>query len=591
MKKLKLRTIILIEVCTVLIVGMGIFAIYASWKYQKSNREETYAITRFYTRNVIDEMDDYFYELDNVSFLAFYQEDLIQSCKDFFGKTAREQLRSTEIFNQATTEMLILQESLQSVVLYNAEGKNTFAHSYHPAGDEALNNQIKNNQELIDIFIGSVGDGDGGIVYDFFTFGEDEAYIFAVRQLRTFRPHEVAGYIVFISPVSVFEYILANDNDISNVLVLNQRNQIVYESSGEWIGISAEEFLPGILNIFAEGQNGYYEASMEEKRVLISGGVSSYSGWKIVVIQDADDVYAVSNAVTKALVVMFLLVLFLTMVWVTGLISHITRPLIELSTHLSNLNLSDPGEEIHDVEQCREFAVLTGAYNAMLRKINQMLEQEYKAVIREKEYQLSLLRTQVKPHFLYNTLDTIRMSAVMNNDCETANMVLGLSDFFRKSVTHAKVILLEEEFSQAESYISLLKLRYSGLHTNINLAEELRYEEIPGFVLQPLIENAFLHGLKSKKCAGTIWVTAEEMSETQYVIIVRDDGIGASPEVMRRLNQEVSCRYGQRDDSVSHIGLGSVSWRLNNFFGERCHMEVDSQESCGFCVKITISDL
>ena len=595
---MKFKTIILLEVCIIMSVFMGIFMFCSSREYRKAIQTEKYSITNFYINNVLKDIDNLFLNIENLSYLPFSKNDLIERCKNYHMATSNEQAISNAIFSETVSEMLLLQNELHSAVLYDAEYQHVFSiYRYDYGYHNFLESQLLYNQDLISSILTPLNEKKYGTInYGFFSLdispGNTQTFIYAARQLRTFRPYENAGYIVMLVPTFQLASIFTNDNDISHILLLDDANQIVYEPSGQWVGCSADQYIPGISDIFSQTQTGYRKFYRDNSPILVSGRQSLYSGWKIITIQNAKDVYYTANKVTWMLVFLFMLTLLATLVFITIFISHITKPLAIMSTQLQNMDLDNPGEEISNAVRGREFVILTNAYNTMLQKIKDMLENEYKSVIREKEFQLSLLQLQIQPHFLYNTLDTIRMSAILNHDLQTADMILELSDFFRKSITNERIVLLEDEFSQIASYLSLLKMRYAGLKPQLSLDERLRYIEIPSFILQPLAENAFIHGLKPHGCAGSISITAEIISDNAFAIVVEDDGDGVSDETIALLNEKFSRLSSEKidTDSFTRIGLFNVSWRLYNFFGSRAHICVGMPENGGFFIKITVTE-
>lgn len=592
MKKFKLRTIILLETFLVITVCMGFFVIYTANKIQKSIEKEKYNITDFYIRNVINEMDSLFNDLDNTSYLAYCKKDLVKNCKSYNESTDSQKITAQSIFYETTSEIMLRSTKVSGVILYDTNQQLVYSHIYHPSFNPKQSiTDLKYDSELIHSILQK--SAQQNTKSGFVSFRQEsspfpEIYIYEMRELRLFENYEQAGYIVLLVPISIFEDFFENNNNISNILLLNEENTIIYESTGEHIGISAEQYFPDFMEALNSNNNGYYSTTLNGTNVLTTGAKSSYNGWKFITIQSKEDVYSVSYSILKILSIVFIIMLVLSMALIALFISRNTKPLNILSQYLCHMDLNHPGDEIHNEQNtCIEIVNLTNSYNSMLNKIKNMLESEYKSVIREKEYSLALLNTQIKPHFLYNTLDTIRMSSIVNGDTHTADMILCLSDFFRRTVTNKKIILLEDEFSQIESYLSLLQIRYDELTAYIHIDDVLRYIEIPSFVLQPLVENAFLHGLKSQKCTGTITVTAKQEDDELYVITVQDDGIGASEELIQSLNEQLH-QYDESTLSVCHIGLKSVNWRLHNFFGPLYHMDVSTPVNGGFCVKLYI---
>jgi len=255
MKKRKLRTIILLEISIIMTAFMGIFMMAASHRYRASIQQEKYAITQFYIRNAIEKIDRYFEELDNISYLAFYKENLIERCRDYYSMPMREQVESNKMFSEATTEMLKLQERMYAVYLFDKDFRNVFKHIYvGNTIDERLGASMSSNRNLSEDIFGKVEKAAyGKMQFGLLTLDDidqenvqNSAYIFAVRELRTFRPYKTAGYIVFFAPITIFEDLLSVDSDIANVLVLEESGRIVYEASQQWIAKEAEKYSEGL---------------------------------------------------------------------------------------------------------------------------------------------------------------------------------------------------------------------------------------------------------------------------------------------------------------------------------------------------------
>lgn len=598
MKQLKFKTIILIAISSIMTFFMLIYFISASHEYRESIQKEKFSITNFYIQNLIADLDNSFQNFATLTNLAFTTPELTNHIKSYYKSTESEQSTSNKIFLEAATELLTLQDKLCSVCLFDTEYHLIFQLHYRTSNYYSpLYSELNYNQNLTKSILNAAdtvpyGKTNYGFLKITTTDYSNPNYIYAARKLRTFSPYEDAGYLILIAPTQQIVSSFTTENNISNIFLLDAENKIVYEQAEQWIGHDFNSFFPDCSEIFTTKQNNYLQINQNNKLMLVSGMESSYSGWKIVIFQDADSVYATTNKISFILITLFIFILLLTIIFITIFLTKITKPLAILSTYLQTMDLNNPGKPFHAKTYSKELFILTNAYNAMSQKIDEMLEKEYKSVIQEKEYQLSLLQMQIQPHFLYNTLDTIRMSAIINQDQKTAAMILELSDFFRRSISSNYIVLLEDEFAQMNSYLSLLKIRYTNLKTDIYLDSKLRYIEIPSFILQPLVENAFMHGLKPHGYTGCITVCAQSISNESFTILIQDDGNGASENTINTLNQQLNHLTFRKVDTytVSNIGLQNISWRLFNFFGNRTHIQVGNANNGGFFVKIFIRE-
>ena len=150
-----------------------------------------------------------------------------------------------------------------------------------------------------------------------------------------------------------------------------------------------------------------------------------------------------------------------------------------------------------------------------------------RAELTEQKLSMLYLKSQVNPHFLYNTLDTIRIQAQINGDKKVADLLMRLVDFFRLSVkVDRPMVTLDDEMELLEAYMELMCCRYPNLHCEYDIDPDLGGAQVPNFILQPIVENSLLHGLKNRGYRGTVTITANKAGAGDLAICVRDTGSG-----------------------------------------------------------------
>lgn len=239
-------------------------------------------------------------------------------------------------------------------------------------------------------------------------------------------------------------------------------------------------------------------------------------------------------------------------------------------------------------ESGAEARMLSDSLNAMIDKINELLDQVTTEQIRLRKAEFELLQAQINPHFLYNTLDTIVWLAEAGDQKRVVSMVGNLSDFFRTSLNQGKdIISIREELAHVRSYLEIQQVRYQDiLRYEITVPEDLYEYKIPKITIQPLVENALYHGIKNKRGQGTITITGER-SENGFVLYVRDNGIGMTQE---RLN-EVRAGIQKLSYTGKEIyGLYNVNERIRLNFGETYGISIESTYGEGTCVSIGLPD-
>lgn len=239
-------------------------------------------------------------------------------------------------------------------------------------------------------------------------------------------------------------------------------------------------------------------------------------------------------------------------------------------------------------ESGAEARMLSDSLNAMIDKINELLDQVTTEQIRLRKAEFELLQAQINPHFLYNTLDTIVWLAEAGDQKRVVSMVGNLSDFFRTSLNQGKdIISIREELAHVRSYLEIQQVRYQDiLRYEITVPEDLYEYKIPKITIQPLVENALYHGIKNKRGQGTITVTGKS-KENGFVLYVRDNGIGMTQE---RLN-EVRAGIQKLSYTGKEIyGLYNVNERIRLNFGETYGISIESTYGEGTCVSISLPD-
>ena len=239
-------------------------------------------------------------------------------------------------------------------------------------------------------------------------------------------------------------------------------------------------------------------------------------------------------------------------------------------------------------ESGAEARMLSDSLNAMIDKINELLDQVTTEQIRLRKAEFELLQAQINPHFLYNTLDTIVWLAEAGDQKRVVSMVGNLSDFFRTSLNQGKdIISIREELAHVRSYLEIQQVRYQDiLRYEITVPEDLYEYKIPKITIQPLVENALYHGIKNKRGQGTITVTGER-SENGFVLYVRDNGIGMTQERLKEVRAGIQ-KLSYTGKEI--YGLYNVNERIRQNFGETYGISIESTYGEGTCVSISLPD-
>ena len=208
----------------------------------------------------------------------------------------------------------------------------------------------------------------------------------------------------------------------------------------------------------------------------------------------------------------------------------------------------------------------------------------------EQKMSMLYLKSQVNPHFLYNTLDSIRIRAQLSGDKEVAGLLMRLVDFFRLSVkTNKQLVSLDEELELLEAYMELMCSRYPQLRVEYDIDPDLSEVLVPNFILQPIVENSLLHGLKNKGYQGLVKVSALKVNETQFEIQVYDTGSGFAQGEKERVEAMLR-NYAKTPAKLegNSIGVLNVQKRIKLLCGRDCGLSYTENETGGLTAHLRL---
>ena len=226
-------------------------------------------------------------------------------------------------------------------------------------------------------------------------------------------------------------------------------------------------------------------------------------------------------------------------------------------------------------------------------KVDLALEQDnstYKREMLLKQANLAALQSQINPHFLYNTLECIRGMALMNGEKNIADIAQALSSFFRYSISgNRNIVSLQDELENVAFYIKIQKYRFlERFAVEIEGNEEVYDASIPKLTLQPVIENAIVHGMADVTSGGKIKISVERLDE-DVLVTISDNGTGMDTDTLTRLTERImGKREEQTSQSHSGIGMRNVDQRLKLHFGSKYGMTVYSMKNVGTDVVVRI---
>ena len=335
--------------------------------------------------------------------------------------------------------------------------------------------------------------------------------------------------------------------------------------------------------------------SLERDNLFASVLMAGIPAMESVLVVQTDKIVLLKDLfIITLLVLALVLCMLIVMLCMAGRISReITMPLASLTEAVKQMD-ADPTHtrQVPEVGNA-DFQMLSASLNRMLRTekrlTNELLEANrnlYESELSQKHLELQFLRSQINPHFLYNTLETIRSIAVVRKVPEAALAAKNLAKLLRYSIKGQEIMPLSSELEIIRCYLSIQELRFgSRIRTEFNVDEDVLDLRIPRMCLQPLVENAVVHGLESSVEAGVLTVVCRKDCASLW-ITVQDTGVGICPEELEHINRLLANPFERAFDRQSSIGMLNVARRLQLSLGNDFTMAVASELNRGTTVTL-----
>jgi len=384
------------------------------------------------------------------------------------------------------------------------------------------------------------------------------------KKIINIQTGETMGYLF----ITIDEKILSDVFTTQKIeyTLLNSENIIVSAADKNRLFTELPVAVSGRLPVNS-GIIGY-----QNQTYAAASGVIEPLGWKIVgmglLYEMTRDIRRI-GLILLAILAALISALIITSQIISGLI---TNPIRELQKGLESIG---KGSFDHRFRNTRpnELGSIARTFNRMSEQISRlMMKIEYEEN-KKREYELALIQEQVKPHFLYNSLDIILKLSQMKQYRKSERTISRLADYYKRSLSGGEeIITLEEEIRITRDYLELQKIRYSDLFTyDIRIDPNITGCSIPKLTLQPLVENSIYHGLKYGEKEGVIEITGSGSPEGDIILTVYDNGAGTDAEDLNALLRRKGIDSG-------HFGLTNVHHRLQLFFGIDYGLEVKSRK-------------
>ena len=361
---------------------------------------------------------------------------------------------------------------------------------------------------------------------------------------------EVSGYVLVRIPQGGFGALLGGSfGEQNDMFLLDGTWRQIYCSDS----IRADETISSLRAQLLSGAalgGGDYNVYLRQ---------SPDTGFTLALRQPKVYTHEVMATVYSTCAAMGILCLLLGLLCAWLLSRYLSKPVNELDEAMKRVEKGDYAAELSSNRE-DEMGRLTASFNRMTREYRQNLERSVQRERELNETELSMMQAQLNPHFLYNTLDSIKWLGVTNGVPQVAAVASGLAVLLRAGITGDRLITLERELELLEKYLDIQSLRFEDRFAwEIDVDERFQHCIVPKLILQPLVENSIIHGVANMD-DGYIKLSAREKSGT-LILSVQDNGVGIPQDVLDWLNDP------DRDVPGGHLGLKNVDRIVRLYYG------------------------
>lgn len=412
------------------------------------------------------------------------------------------------------------------------------------------------------------------------TNATDEHYIFSYARSIVNVSNRVPYGVLLIDITTDNLYELLNDAKIktsSTLFIVDDDGTIIYHPDTDYITSNFPPTLNGAYGKFIETYN-------DKGPMMIQYVRSDTTGWTVVNTVPLQQLSDELRIFRNILWILAGAALLLSVILSSAFTMTTIKPLKTLKRLMHKVEMGDYNVRIEKLTN-DEVGQLGRGFNHMVEKINELVSRVLKMKIYQQQAEFKVLQSQINPHFLYNTLESISMKAEINQDYEVADMVSLLGKLFRLSLQrNSELIPLSREIEYVEVYMRLQHIRLPKMKYSISFEDAHMNTYTLPWIIQPIVENAIIHGIAPVKGQGYIRIWGERV-EDDLIVYVEDNGNGMSEKRLAEVNE--SLMYSAlEDEDGQHIGLYNVHRRILNSNGQGYGLKVQSVPGGGTIVTI-----
>lgn len=514
--------------------------------------------------------------------LFFYKNEEIQDIlKKNNTRNLKEKYADFEYVNELFDTVTGVKDWEVNIYVIGLNGDRYFSNEYLP-------NRYNSIRESWGVFR-KANNAKGSLVWDtnYSINGVDnqDIVLTAGRILVDSTTNEKIGYLMVDIYESAFSTIYEKNNfsNRESFFLLDNQGYIISSQPNKTnVGTKFEmDYYQRIMN----GEKGFFHFDWHDISSILTYQTDENTNFKTVSILPMDIIQQ-KNYLVRNLTLNFALIGIIFSIWLAYYLSKtITRPLYKLINLMKEVEKGNLQVRF-DSKFNDDIGIFGKRFNRMLEKLKISIQENYEKQVRMKDSELKALRAQINPHFLYNTLETVNWLARLEGVNDISKIVVSLSEIMKYSVRKGKdFVTIEQDVKQLKNYLTIQEFRYRDkFDVHLTVDDSVLNQKIPALLLQPIVENAIVHGLENKISKGKIDISITK-EHRRIRIIVQDDGVGMDEKTLVQVNQEL--KEGLEFEELG-IGIENVRKRLYLSYGDQFEWTLTSKDKEGTRIEILI---
>ncbi len=572
-----IRTSVIVYFSALILVALAIFYMISLRYTEKTVMGNSIDYTSRLVTQVNRDIDSYIQYMENISLMMVENED-VQSY--FLGGESGQGLFAYERILTRFNTILESRADISNIGIVTGK-----AHIINDGGD-SLNPNV--DIDRVDWYKEALAGEDYILTASHVQYVIRNNYKWVVTLGRPFI-HPLTGEREGVFFIDLNYHILKDlceNNSLgtdSYVFIMDARGKIIYHPKQQLLlrGLTGEK----TEEVLAES-GSYFVTREGDRSRLYTISRSESTGWSVVGVVEISELMK-GREQTRALYLLVALLLLLSGILLAFLLARaITRPLQVLRDSMGEVEKGNFEKASIAHIPGNELGVLSNAFNGMTERIRQLMEQNVYEQEQKRKSEMKALRSQINPHFLYNTLDSIIWMAESGKNKEVILMTSSLARLLRQSISNEdEIIPLRKEVEYTRGYLTIQKMRYRDkLEFHVSVEEEILGEGIINLILQPLVENAIYHGIKNMEGKGLVSIRGYGREDC-LILEVEDNGKGMDEETLAHIFDRSKERETQKRNGV---GVYNVHMRLQLYYGEDYGLSFRSAPGEGTVVTVRI---